>query len=106
MAEKPFSDISYENFIKEKKLMGSRCNACGTCYVPPRSICIKCHASDMQWAQMKGHGHLAAFTCISIPPPFMMAQGYHRKNPYCTGVVELEEGARIYLSLFRRMLES
>ena len=24
-----------------------------------------------------------------------MAQGYHRKNPYCTGVVELEEGARV-----------
>jgi uncharacterized OB-fold protein len=95
MAEIPSSDISFENFIKAEKLMGSRCRACGACYVPPRSICIKCHASDMQWVQMKGRGRLAAFTCISIPPPFMMAQGYHRKNPYCTGVVELEEGARV-----------
>ena len=29
------------------------------------------------------------------PPPFMIAQGYSRKNPYYTGVVELEEGARV-----------
>lgn len=95
MEQKPFSDIAYEQFLNEEKLMGSRCKVCGTPYVPPRPICIDCHASDMQWVQMQGRGRLAAFTCISIPPPFMMAQGYHRKNPYCTGVVELEEGARV-----------
>ena len=44
---------------------------------------------------MKGKGRLAAFSCINIPPPFMIAQGYNRKNPYCTGVVELEEGAKV-----------
>ena len=95
MEQKPFSDISYEQFLNEEKLMGSRCQVCGNHYVPPRSICINCHASDMQWVQMRGWGRLAAFTCISIPPPFMMAQGYHRKNPYCTGVVQLEEGPRV-----------
>ena len=25
----------------------------------------------------------------------MRAQGYDRKNPYCSGVVELKEGARV-----------
>ena len=49
----------------------------------------------MEWIEMKGKGHLAAFACINIPPPFMIAQGYSRKNPYCTGVVELVEGARV-----------
>lgn len=95
MAEHPFSDISYERFLGEEKLMGSKCSECGSHFVPPRSICINCHASNMEWVQMKGRGRLAAFTCISIPPPFMIAQGYNRKNPYCTGVVELEEGARV-----------
>ncbi len=75
--------------------MGSRCQGCGKQYVPPRSICVDCYRSDMQWVKMKGKGRLAAFTCINIPPPFMIAQGYNRKNPYCTGVVELEEGARV-----------
>ncbi|MGD8210799.1 MAG: zinc ribbon domain-containing protein, partial [Desulfobacterales bacterium] len=91
MEVRPFSDISYELFLNEKKLMGSRCKGCGTQYVPPRSICIDCYGSDMEWVEMQGKGRLAAFTCINIPPPFMIAQGYNRKNPYCTGVVELEE---------------
>jgi len=95
MEERPFSDISYEKFLNEEKLMGSRCKSCGTQYVPPRSICVDCYGSDMEWIEMKGNGRLAAFTCINIPPPFMIAQGYNRKNPYCTGVVELEEGARV-----------
>ena len=95
MEEKPFSDISYEKFLNEEKLMGTRCKGCGTQYVPPRSICVDCYGSDMEWIGMKGKGRLAAFTCINIPPPFMIAQGYNRKNPYCTGVVELEEGARV-----------
>jgi len=95
MEERPISDISYEQFLNEEKLMGSRCKACGTQYVPPRSICVECYGSDMQWVEMKGKGRLAAFTCINIPPPFMIAQGYNRKNPYYTGVVELEEGARV-----------
>ena len=95
MEERPFSDISYELFLNEERLMGSRCKACGTQYVPPRSICIDCYKSDMEWVEMKGKGRLAAFSCINIPPPFMIAQGYNRKNPYCTGVVELEEGAKV-----------
>jgi hypothetical protein len=95
MEEKPFSDIAYEQFLNKEKLMGSRCKACDIHYVPPRPICIECYGSDMQWVEMKGNGRLAAFTCITIAPPFMIAQGYNRKNPYCTGVVELEEGARV-----------
>ena len=95
MEERPFSDISYEKFLNEEKLMGTRCKGCGTQYVPPRSICVDCYGSDMEWIEMNGRGRLAAFTCINIPPPFMIAQGYNRKNPYCTGVVELEEGARV-----------
>jgi len=95
MEEKHFSDISYEQFLNEEKLMGSRCKQCGAFYVPPRPICIKCYASEMEWAQTKGKGKLAAFTCIAVGPPFMMEEGYNRTRPYVSGVVELEEGARV-----------
>ena len=93
--ERPFSDISYEQFLNEEKLMGSRCKGCGTLFVPPRSLCVKCYSSDMEWVAMKGKGRLAAFTCITVAPPFMIAQGYDRKNPYVSGVVELEEGVKV-----------
>ena len=95
MEERPFSDIAYEQYLKEERLMGSRCQACDARYVPPRSICVKCFSSDMEWVEMKGKGRLAAFTCITVAPPFMIAQGYNRKNPYISGVVELEEGGRV-----------
>ena len=95
MEERPFSDISYEQYLGEERLMGSRCKECDALFVPPRSICVKCHGSEMEWVETKGKGTLAAFTCITVAPPFMMAQGYDRKHPYCSGVVELEEGARV-----------
>ncbi len=95
MEERTFSDISYEQYLNEEKLMGSRCKECGALFVPPRSICVKCYSSDMEWVEMKGEARLAAFTCISVGPPFMIAEGYDRKHPYCSGVVELEEGARV-----------
>jgi len=95
MEERPFSDISYERFLNEERLMGSRCKECDALFVPPRSICIKCHSSDMAWVEMEGKGRLAAFTCITIGPSFMIAEGYDRKHPYCSGVVELDEGARV-----------
>ena len=94
MEERPFNDISYEQFLNEEKLMGSRCKKCGALSLPPRSICIKCYSSQMDWVEMKGKGKLAAFTCISVGPPFMIAEGYDRKRPYVSGVVALEEGTR------------
>ena len=95
MEERPFNDISYEQFLNEEKLMGSRCKKCGALSLPPRSICIKCYSSQMDWVEIKGKGKLAAFTCISVGPPFMIAEGYDRKRPYVSGVVALEEGTRV-----------
>lgn len=91
----PFNDISYERFLSDEKLMGSRCRDCGTLFVPPRAICIECYSSEMDWVEMKGKGKLAAYTCIAIGPPFMVKEGYDRKHPYVSGVVELEEGVKV-----------
>jgi uncharacterized OB-fold protein len=95
MEGRPFNDISYERFLSEDKLVGSRCKKCGALFVPPRSICIKCYGSEMEWVEMKGKGRLAAFTCIAIGPPSMIKEGYDRKHPYVSGVVELDEGVRV-----------
>lgn len=91
----PFNDFSYERFLTEEKLMGSRCQSCGSLFVPPRTICITCYGSDMEWIEMKGRGKLAAFTCIAVGPPFMRKEGYDRKHPYVSGVIELEEGVKV-----------
>jgi len=95
MEVRPFNDISYERFLDEEKLMGSRCGKCGLLSVPPRSICIKCYGSEMEWVAVKGKGKLVAFTSIAIGPPSMIKEGYDRKHPYVCGVVELDEGVRV-----------
>ena len=93
--ERPFSDISYDQFLTEEKLMGSRCKKCDTLYAPPRGICPNCYSSDMKWVEMKGKGKLAAYTVIYVGAPIMIQRGFDRKNPYVSGVVELDEGVRV-----------
>ncbi len=95
MNDARFNDVSYERFLSEEKLMGCRCSGCGQHYVPPRPICPKCYSSTMEWVQMSGKGRLAAFTCIRVVPPNMQQWGFNRDNPYCSGVVELEDGGRV-----------
>jgi len=95
MEERLFNDISYERFLNEDKLMGSRCRKCGSLSVPPRSICVKCYQSEMEWVAIKGKGKLVAFTSIAIGPPFMIREGYDRKRPYVSGVIELEERVKV-----------
>ena len=95
MEERPISTISFHQFLNEDKLMGSKCKKCGALFLPPRPICIKCYANEMEWVQMKGEGKLATFTSIIVGPQWMVEQGYDRTNPYCSGVVKLEEGVSI-----------
>jgi uncharacterized protein len=92
---RPFTAAAFNQFLAEKKLMGSHCPACQKTYLPPRAICPKCHSDQLDWVEMKGKGRLAAYTSVFIGPTFMNNAGYSRTNPYVTGIVETEEGAKI-----------
>jgi uncharacterized OB-fold protein len=95
MYDRPFNDNSYEQFLKEEKIMGSQCQKCGALALPPRPICVSCFGSELEWIQFRGVGKLAAFTSIIVAPPFMAKEGFNKNNPYVVGVVELEESAKI-----------
>ncbi|MBI5969490.1 MAG: Zn-ribbon domain-containing OB-fold protein [Deltaproteobacteria bacterium] len=95
MNERPFNDCSYDQFLNEGKIMGSKCKKCGALALPPRPICVSCFGSHMEWVQFKGDGKLAAFTSIVVAPPPMAKEGFGRNNPYIVGVVELTEGPKV-----------
>ena len=95
MSTEAFNSTSFYKFLGEHKLMGCRNSTSGTLYVPPRSYCSKSHTDDMKWEEMSGKGKLVAYTVITVAPTHMLKAGYGFKNPYCTGIVELEEGPRI-----------
>jgi uncharacterized OB-fold protein len=94
MEDRPLNDTSYEEFLNERKIMGSRCKKCGMLALPPRSICVSCFGNQMEWVEFKGTGKLAAFTSIVVAPPYMVKEGFDRNNPYVVGVVELDEGVK------------
>ena len=95
MDERAFTGASFSQFLGEGKLMGSRCQSCAALHVPPRAMCPACFGAEMAWEEMRGEGKLVAFTTVHIAPTAMLEAGYDRKNPYCTGIVELAEGPRI-----------
>jgi hypothetical protein len=90
-----FSDMSFQQYLSEEKLMGCRCRRCGTGYLPPKPICTNCFSRNLEWVEMPEIGKLAAFTCITVGPPAMTQEGFGRKNPYCAGVIELAGGIRV-----------
>jgi hypothetical protein len=95
MSKRDFNSASFYRFLDEHRLMGSRCRSCGALYLPPRPLCTACYEDEMEWVEMGGRGKLMAFTTVHIAPTAMQEAGYGRKNPYCTGVVQLDEGPAI-----------
>lgn len=99
MAERPFTEHSFREYLSEHKLMGSRCLECGQLFLPPRPICPACYGDRMIWSQTSGRGKLVAFTAVHIGPTAMVEAGYDKNNPYTAAVVELEEGPKISAQL-------
>lgn len=90
-----FTSTEYYKFLSEHKLMASRCRENRAVYLPPRAICPTNHSTDMEWVELSGKGKVIAFTVITIAPTAMIEAGYSRTNPYCAGIVQLEEGPTI-----------
>jgi len=86
---------AFRESVKAKKLMASKCRKCGALYLPPRPICPECHETNMGITTVKGQGKLVAFTVITAAPPLMLDEGYNRENPYCSGIVLLDEGVKV-----------
>jgi len=95
MTDAVFTESAYAARLSEHKLMGTRCQSCGAVYLPPRPMCGACHGDNMEWVDLPTGGTIQAFTSVFIGPTAMINAGYDRKNPYCVGIVKLDEGPAI-----------
>jgi hypothetical protein len=95
MSKDLYSAAGFYEYVDEKKLMGTKCKSCGELFLPPRPMCSSCHGEEMEWVEMSGKGKLEAFTVTLYGPTRMVQAGYGPKNPYCVGVVRLDEGPAI-----------
>ncbi len=88
---KPGLPLLWRHEKDRYRLVGSKCETCGTYYMPERSICPKCRRKGkMVEYQFKGTGKIHSFTVIRVAP-----EGYEYYLPYVLAIVELDEGAKI-----------
>lgn len=93
--ERNFTAASFQIYLNESKLMGSRNRDTGEVFVPPRPIDPNTQSENMEWVELSGVGTLVAFTSVYIGTSAMIDAGYDRTKPYVAGIVELSEGPRI-----------
>jgi uncharacterized OB-fold protein len=50
------------DYLKEGKIMGTKCKKCGAINFPPAAICNACSGMEMDWVEMSGEGEMIAAT--------------------------------------------
>jgi uncharacterized OB-fold protein len=77
----------YNEALKENKLLGLKCQECGTVTVPPKMVCRKCTSPNMEVVELTGKGKIQTFTTCNVAP-----EGREDEVPYVILLVELDEG--------------
>jgi uncharacterized OB-fold protein len=71
------------------RLIGSRCEQCGTVSWPARAICHHCGSADVRELVLSPEGDLVTYTTVWVSRPGLTA-------PYTLGQVDLPEGVRVF----------
>ncbi|MGD0794628.1 MAG: Zn-ribbon domain-containing OB-fold protein [Dehalococcoidales bacterium] len=77
----------YNEALKQGKLLGLKCQACGAITVPPKMVCRQCTSPDMTVTELKGSGKILTFTTV-----FVAAEGREAEIPYVIVMVALDDG--------------
>jgi uncharacterized OB-fold protein len=77
----------YNEALKQNKLLGLKCQACGAITVPPKMVCRQCASPDITIIELKGSGKIVTFTTV-----FVAAEGREAEVPYVIVMVQLDDG--------------
>lgn len=75
---------------KYYRMVGSKCEKCGTEFFPSLNLCRKCHSSNLREEEMPQTGKLLSFTMQRES-----MSGFEEQEPMSFGLVELKNGVRI-----------
>lgn len=83
--------LTWRRIPERYRLLGAKCETCGKCYFPKRSLCPKCRRKGkIVEVKYAGKGKVVSFTEVTSPP-----DGFEDQVPYILAIIELEEGARL-----------
>ncbi|MBW2271315.1 MAG: OB-fold domain-containing protein [Deltaproteobacteria bacterium] len=79
-------DLNREWFTRGRVCIQS-CKACSEVQHPPERVCHACGASDFDWRESAGRGHIESFAVVHHPVHPFLAQ----QCPYTLVVVSLDD---------------
>jgi uncharacterized OB-fold protein len=65
------------------------CVACGKPQFYPRSVCVRCGGSELEWRRASGRATVYTFSVVHRAPDASLP------TPYIVALVDLEEGVRM-----------
>jgi uncharacterized OB-fold protein len=83
--------------LRMGRLMTTRCPRDATLSWPPRVVCPKCHAEDLEWVELPRKGTVYAFSAVLVGAPM----GMEADVPFVVGLIDL---AGVPLRLFGRIV--
>lgn len=75
--------------VRDGKLVGLRCRACGAVTVPPKAFC-QCGKRDWETLPLSGNGTVESYTVIRVAP-----RKFTGEAPYAIAAVRLAEGVSL-----------
>jgi uncharacterized OB-fold protein len=98
----PYADETtqpYWDAALEGKLLGYRCDNCGTFMLPPPPFCFNCQHRAFSWVELPGTGEVYSFTIIRHP----LSEALRAVVPYVSAVVNVDgtqgAGARMLVNI-------
>lgn len=91
----------FVKYLKEGKIMATRCNKCGKLYFPPRADCPEDLSTDMIWKELSGRCKLLTYTTAYFAPT-----GFEEDVPYTIALAKCEEGVKVYALLSKDINEN
>lgn len=88
---------SYLNTVDQRyRLVGKKCEKCGTLFFPPRLVCTECGHQKMEKVHLSGKGTILTYTIIArggSPTEFDDLQ--NMTGDYGVALVALDEGSQV-----------
>lgn len=78
--------------LAQKKLLGSKCTACGYVFATPRAHCMQCGA-ETEWHEMPQEGRIHTFTTC-----FYGGEAFLHETPFTLVLVEFDGADTLFLS--------
>ncbi len=82
--------------LREGRLSTTRCPRDAVLLWPPRTVCPRCHATELEWVDLPERGRLYAFSAVLAGAPL----GMEGDVPFSVGLVDLDG---VPLRLFGRI---